>query len=138
MIGSTSQRDDFAAARKDFLGQFGIGLLSCFLVADEIEVVSRSVRDPDALEQLRELIAHDPDVLSSLIQDFLTDSPRLLDALKSDATAAHTLKSLGATFGATDLSRLCSQVEFGAESDSLIDEIATEHERVVVALRALG
>ena len=48
MIGSTSKRDDFAAAREDFLGQFGIGLLSCFLVADSIEVVSRSARDPDA------------------------------------------------------------------------------------------
>ena len=31
-----------------FLGQFGIGLLSCFLVADSIEVVSRSAREPDA------------------------------------------------------------------------------------------
>ena len=48
MIGSTSKRDDFAMARRDFLGQFGIGLLSAFLVADSIEVVSRSARTPDA------------------------------------------------------------------------------------------
>jgi molecular chaperone HtpG len=48
MIGSTSKRDDFAMARRDFLGQFGIGLLSAFLVADSIEVVSRSARSPDA------------------------------------------------------------------------------------------
>ena len=48
IIGSTSKRDDFALARRHFLGQFGIGLLSCFLVADSIEVVSRSAKWPDA------------------------------------------------------------------------------------------
>lgn len=48
MIGSTNKRDDFAMARRNYLGQFGIGLLSGFLVADSIEVVSRSARTPDA------------------------------------------------------------------------------------------
>jgi molecular chaperone HtpG len=48
IIGSTSKRDNFSVARRDFLGQFGIGLLACFLVADSIEVVSRSARTPDA------------------------------------------------------------------------------------------
>jgi molecular chaperone HtpG len=48
IIGSTSKRDDAVAARRHFLGQFGIGLLSCFLVADSIEVVSRSAMTPDA------------------------------------------------------------------------------------------
>ncbi|MFI2645718.1 HSP90 family protein [Streptomyces sp. NPDC018610] len=37
-----------AEQRGDFIGQFGIGLLSCFLVADEIHVVSRTARTPDA------------------------------------------------------------------------------------------
>jgi molecular chaperone HtpG len=40
-IGRTSKRDELGFARHEFLGQFGIGLLSCFLVADEIEVVTR-------------------------------------------------------------------------------------------------
>lgn len=48
MIGGTNKRDDFAMARRNFLGQFGIGLLSGFLVADSIEVVSRSARTADA------------------------------------------------------------------------------------------
>lgn len=43
-IGASTKRDELGLARTDFLGQFGIGLLSCFLVSDEIEVVSRSAR----------------------------------------------------------------------------------------------
>jgi molecular chaperone HtpG len=41
-IGESSKRDDLGAAREDFIGQFGIGLLSCFMVADEIVMVTRS------------------------------------------------------------------------------------------------
>ncbi|MFI0353168.1 HSP90 family protein [Actinomadura sp. 9N407] len=41
-IGRSSKRDELGFSRSDFLGQFGIGLLSCFLVADEIEVLTRS------------------------------------------------------------------------------------------------
>lgn len=47
-IGASSKREELAAVRREFLGQFGIGLLSCFLVADQIEVTSRSARDPEA------------------------------------------------------------------------------------------
>ncbi|MGI5323404.1 HSP90 family protein [Actinomadura nitritigenes] len=48
-IGRSSKRDELGFARHDFLGQFGIGLLSGFLVADEIEVVSRSARGGGAV-----------------------------------------------------------------------------------------
>lgn len=48
-IGRSSKRDDaLESARSDFLGQFGIGLLACFVVAERIRVVSRSARTPDA------------------------------------------------------------------------------------------
>lgn len=50
-IGRSSKRGDAASlesARSGFLGQFGIGLLACFLVAEEIRVVSRSARTPGA------------------------------------------------------------------------------------------
>ena len=44
-IGSSSKRDlTLGSARTEFLGQFGIGLLSAFMVADEIEMVTRSAR----------------------------------------------------------------------------------------------
>ena len=41
-VGRSSKRDDCGFARHDFLGQFGIGLLSCFLLADEIRVETRA------------------------------------------------------------------------------------------------
>ncbi|MFF2267667.1 HSP90 family protein [Cellulosimicrobium cellulans] len=44
-IGRSSKRDvELGSGREEFLGQFGIGLLSAFMVADEIELVSRSAR----------------------------------------------------------------------------------------------
>ncbi|PPF39711.1 HSP90 family protein [Pseudoclavibacter sp. AY1H1] len=47
-IGASSKRSDFTRVRRQYLGQFGIGLLSCFLIADRIEVRSRSARSADA------------------------------------------------------------------------------------------
>ncbi|GAB3992211.1 HSP90 family protein [Glycomyces albus] len=47
-IGASSKRADLERAREDFLGRFGIGLLSCFLIGDTVEVVSRSARTQDA------------------------------------------------------------------------------------------
>ncbi|MFG1949721.1 HSP90 family protein [Micromonospora sp. NPDC048830] len=48
-IGRSSKRDDLGFSRHEFLGQFGIGLLSCFLVADEIRVVTRHADQPTVL-----------------------------------------------------------------------------------------
>ncbi|MEV4809618.1 HSP90 family protein [Micromonospora avicenniae] len=45
-IGRSSKRDELGFSRHDFLGQFGIGLLSCFLVADEIRVFTRHADQP--------------------------------------------------------------------------------------------
>ncbi|GIG25182.1 HSP90 family protein [Cellulomonas denverensis] len=48
-VGRSSKRDDdLGLAREEFLGQFGIGLLSAFMVADRIELTSRSARDLQA------------------------------------------------------------------------------------------
>ncbi len=47
-IGQSSKRDAEWERPEDFIGRFGIGLLSCFVVSDEIAVVTRSARDPEA------------------------------------------------------------------------------------------
>jgi molecular chaperone HtpG len=49
-VGATSKRDILDFPRQDFLGQFGIGLLSCFMVADEIQVITRSAKGGPAVE----------------------------------------------------------------------------------------
>ncbi|MBO0869971.1 MAG: HSP90 family protein [Micromonosporaceae bacterium] len=46
-VGRTSKRDELGLARQDFLGQFGIGLLACFMVAESIDVTTRSARGGD-------------------------------------------------------------------------------------------
>jgi molecular chaperone HtpG len=48
-IGRSSKRDEIGFARTEFLGQFGIGLLSAFMVAEEIEVVTRPTGGPTTL-----------------------------------------------------------------------------------------
>jgi molecular chaperone HtpG len=48
VIGESSKRGDWLGQPRDYIGQFGIGLLACFTVADEIELVSRSATAPDA------------------------------------------------------------------------------------------
>lgn len=43
VIGQSSKRGE--EVRTNFIGQFGIGILSCFLVSDEIEVITCSGKD---------------------------------------------------------------------------------------------
>ncbi|GGG66812.1 HSP90 family protein [Paenibacillus radicis (ex Gao et al. 2016)] len=48
-IGSTTKKGDLDAAEA-FIGQFGVGLLACFVVSDEIVLITRSAADGDSLE----------------------------------------------------------------------------------------
>lgn len=50
VIGKSSKRDNLR--QQGFIGQFGIGLLSCFLVADTIEVFTRSAQSQSAFRWL--------------------------------------------------------------------------------------
>ena len=50
VIGRSSKRSD--EVRNSFWGQFGIGLLSCFLVTDEIKVYTRSLKEEKGYQWL--------------------------------------------------------------------------------------
>lgn len=72
-IGGSSKRDDFAVARRGFLGQFGIGLLSCFLVADTLEVRSKSAKTKDAPTTL--WVGHADGTFTVSDSDYVLDGP---------------------------------------------------------------
>ena len=49
-VGSSSKRDELELRRDGYLGQFGIGLLSCFMISDTITVRTRSALGTDPVE----------------------------------------------------------------------------------------
>jgi CheY-like chemotaxis protein len=106
--------------------------------------------DAAALESLRELGGDD--FLAEVIDTFLADVPMLLATLQraleeEDAAevrrAAHTLKSNGATLGATEFAELCRTLEQQAKDGRLEETpglvVRIEEERVILerALEAL-
>jgi CheY-like chemotaxis protein len=108
--------------------------------------------DPSALERLVETIGDDRSLLTALIDTFLSDAPRLVEAARRGLEhgqteevrrAAHTLKSNGATFGASSLSELSRQLEALARlgilegANQLIARIQAEYERVRIALETV-
>jgi CheY-like chemotaxis protein/HPt (histidine-containing phosphotransfer) domain-containing protein len=111
------------------------------------------VLHPATLERLMEAIGDDdPDLLPSLVDTFLRDVPRLVEAARRGLQqgqadevrrTAHTLKSNGATFGATSFSELSRQLEALARSGTLegaaqlIARIEAEYERVRIAVEAM-
>lgn len=50
IIGASSKKDDLLQKREDFIGQFGIGLLSCFVAAKEIVLITKSAAAGGAIE----------------------------------------------------------------------------------------
>jgi PAS domain S-box-containing protein len=110
------------------------------------------VLHPPGLERLMETIGGDRSLLTALVDTFLSDAPRLVEAARRGLEhgqtdeirrAAHTLKSNGATFGATSFSELSRQLEALARSgslegaDELIARIDAEYERVRIALETV-
>ena len=110
-----------------------------------------NVLDAQVLEGLVESVGGDRAFFTELIDEFLDDAPRQLQALRVSATAgdaettrraAHTLKGNGRTFGATELALLCQEVEAAAANGDLdvarsrIGEVDDAWERVRAALVA--
>ena len=54
VIGQSSKRDvETGRILDDYIGRFGIGMLSCFMVTDEIVLLTRSVKEPDKAYEFR-------------------------------------------------------------------------------------
>ncbi len=84
--------------------------------------------DPQALQNLSELVGDDDAFLIELISTYLEDAPAMIDAMDqaleaADAPAlrmaAHTLKSNSADFGAMKLSKLAKKLEQMGRQESL-------------------
>jgi CheY-like chemotaxis protein len=107
--------------------------------------------DMNVLQAFREMVGSDADsVLAEMIDCYLEDAPKLMDAIASaiaqaDAMqlrqAAHTLKSSSMTLGATTLANLCRKLEEMSRtgiSDYGVDklqQLEAELERVLAALQ---
>jgi CheY-like chemotaxis protein len=115
---------------------------------------SAQVLDASALERLRDTLGKQADILlPTLVKSFIDDGTRLLDeasrALQQKNAqdlrrAAHTLKSNGATFGATMLSAVAKQLEqLGREGQfegaaELIEQAGREFVRAKAELEKLS
>ena len=84
--------------------------------------------DREALRALDQLIGGDRAVLIEILDAFLEDAPERLGDLDRAAEtgdevaasrAAHTLKSNGRTFGASELAELCQELESAARAGDL-------------------
>jgi PAS domain S-box-containing protein len=110
------------------------------------------VIDSTALERLVKIIGDEPGPLAALIDTFHDDVQRLVGSARQGLQhgqaeevrrAAHTLKSTGATFGATRLSQLSRSLESLAgagtldEAADLIPRIEAEYQAVRIALETV-
>jgi two-component system sensor histidine kinase/response regulator len=121
--------------------------LAAQATAKAAEVVDRGV-----LDQLRKVLTNGkPELLTRVINLYLSESPKLVLKMKqaaaaSDATevarAAHSLKSSSANVGAKVLSGYCADIEASArranieEARRIFAKIETEHSGVQTALNA--
>jgi PAS domain S-box-containing protein len=117
------------------------------------QISTSSILDPEALASIQKMLGDDAlDVLSELIDCYLTEAPKLLQTM-SDAIAqadpialrraAHTLKSSSASLGASALTQLCEDVEAIGKANTLlgstdkVSQLQTEYEQVKTALECL-
>jgi molecular chaperone HtpG len=106
-VGRSSKRDLFDLPRTDYLGQFGIGLLSCFMVADRIVIRSRPAAGGRGVEWIG---AADG-----------TYTARELDDEATRALAVGTEVRLAPLAGMTDLLSAASIVPLAARYGEFLD-----------------
>lgn len=84
--------------------------------------------DPRALENLRDVLDGDPELLNELIDLFLVDAPALMQSLnaaveRQDAESltqtAHSLKGSASNLGARGMAAVCAHLERRGRAGSL-------------------
>jgi signal transduction histidine kinase/CheY-like chemotaxis protein len=108
--------------------------------------------DPNALDQLLEVIGGDHEALKELVQSFLDEGPDLVKRLRqaveaNDADglrrAAHTLKGSATDFGALTLAGLCREIEAMGRASEVVAaankvlEAAEEYQKAEIGLKGL-
>lgn len=108
------------------------------------------VLNPHALENLRKAAVKDPNsLLRQLIDGYLEDAPKLMQNIREAIEqvnppkldfAAHTLKSMSDTFGATTFAQLCKKLELMGASGAIalnpdqLTQLEAQYQQVVAAL----
>lgn len=116
-------------------------------------VTPEQVLDPQVIEGLRQLNqAGEPDVLREVLSLFLADAPERLAAIDRAVVAgsgppvqraAHAFKGVAAAIGATELQRLCREVEEAGREGALtgvqarLAAVRAEYARVRAAIEQL-
>jgi HPt (histidine-containing phosphotransfer) domain-containing protein len=113
---------------------------------------TRGALDPAVVDTLRQLTPPgEPDVLTEILNVFLTDVPRRIDQLKAawrdgKATdvqrAAHSLKGSSGNIGADGLYEVCRQIDDRAKAgelriEPLITALDLEYGRVEAEIKRL-
>lgn len=109
------------------------------------------ILDAQTLDQLRQDIGNDLNILTMLVECYLETTPDLIQSLRSAFDggdwelvnrSAHSLKSSSATLGAIRLANQCFSLEtlshlsseFPADAAVLITQIEQEYQQVATAL----
>jgi HPt (histidine-containing phosphotransfer) domain-containing protein len=108
--------------------------------------------DPKVLQELQDMLGEPAsEALSEIIDSYLENTPKLIEAIRTAVScqdtaslqqAAHTLKSSSAALGATYLAQLCEELEEVGRSSTVTSEtgkasqLETEYEVVKVTLQA--
>jgi HPt (histidine-containing phosphotransfer) domain-containing protein len=96
---------------------------------------------PGAVDGLLELAGGDREFVGELIDGYLTESEGLLRGLREAngdelIRAAHTLKSTSASFGASGLAAICSEIERAVGHGPRRDDLVAAAEREYAGVRA--
>ena len=106
--------------------------------------------DQNAIQNLRTAVPDNPDeFLRDMIDGYLRETSQLMESIREAIAqldppkldiAAHTLKSMSATFGANTFAEMCKQLENMGRSGAIayspeqFAQLETEYQRVVAAL----